>query len=64
MATLRDPGYALIPLSLYFRDGKAKVELGLARGKKTWDKRQDIAKRDADREIARVVGRRSKGMDD
>ncbi len=64
MATMRDPGYALIPLSLYVLDGKAKVELGLARGKKTWDKRQDIAKRDADREIARVVGRRSKGMDD
>jgi SsrA-binding protein len=64
MATMRDPGYALIPLSLYFLDGKAKVELGLARGKKTWDKRHDIAKRDADREIARVVGRRSKGMDD
>jgi SsrA-binding protein len=63
LATMRDPGYALIPLSLYFLDGRAKVELGLAKGKKTWDKRQDIAKRDADREIARAVGRRAKGMD-
>jgi SsrA-binding protein len=37
------------------------VELGLARGKKSYDKRQDLAKRDADREIARVAGRRAKG---
>ena len=56
-------GFALIPLSLYFVDGRAKVELGLAKGKKTYDKRQDIAKRDADREIARAVGRHFKGMD-
>jgi SsrA-binding protein len=63
LSTMRDPGYALIPLSLYFSQGRAKVELGLAKGKKTWDKRQDIAKRDADRELARAVGRRAKGMD-
>jgi len=50
-----------VPLSLYFSDGWAKVELGLARGKKSYDKRQDLAKRDADREIARVAGRRAKG---
>ena len=50
-----------MPLSLYFSDGWAKVELGLARGKKSYDKRQDLAKRDADREIARVAGRRAKG---
>ena len=53
-----------MPLSLYFRDGRVKVELGLARGKKNYDKRQTMAKRDADREIDRVAGRRSKGMDD
>jgi SsrA-binding protein len=47
---------------LYFSDGWAKVELGLARGKRSYDKRQDLAKRDADREIARVAGRRRKGM--
>ena len=50
-----------MPLSLYFSDGRVKVELGLARGKKEYDKRQTMAKRDADREIERYAGRRSKG---
>jgi SsrA-binding protein len=59
---LKESGLTLIPLSLYFSDGWAKVELGLARGKRSYDKRQDLAKRDADREIARVAGRRRKGM--
>jgi SsrA-binding protein len=48
---------SLIPLSLYFRDGRAKVELALARGRKTYDKRQALAQRDADREAARAVAR-------
>jgi SsrA-binding protein len=60
---VRESGLTLVPLSVYFADGWAKVELGLARGKRTYDKRQDLAKRDADREIARVTGRRGKGMD-
>jgi len=59
---VRESGLTLVPLSVYFADGWAKVELGLARGKRTYDKRQDLAKRDADREIARVTGRRGKGM--
>ncbi|GIL31301.1 SsrA-binding protein SmpB [Actinocatenispora comari] len=59
---LNESGVTLVPLSVYFNNGYAKVELGLARGKKTWDKRQDLAKRDADREIARVMGRRRKGI--
>jgi SsrA-binding protein len=59
---LKESGLTLIPLSLYFSDGWAKVELGLARGKRSYDKRQDLAKRDADREMARVAGRRRKGM--
>ena len=59
---LRESGLTLIPLSVYFSDGWAKVELGLAKGKKAYDKRQDLARRDADREIARAVGRRVKGM--
>ena len=46
-------GYSLIPLSVYFRDGKVKVELALAKGKKLYDKRHDIAARDADREMDR-----------
>ena len=56
-------GLTLVPLSLYFSDGKVKVELALARGKRAYDKRQDLAKRDADREIAREMGRRVKGHD-
>ena len=59
---LKESGLTLVPLSLYFSDGWAKVELGLARGKKSYDKRQDLAKRDANREIAKAVGRRAKGM--
>ncbi|HEY3261728.1 MAG TPA: SsrA-binding protein SmpB [Pseudonocardiaceae bacterium] len=59
----REGGLTLVPLSLYFADGKVKVELALARGKKTHDKRQDLARRDAQREMARVAGRRHKGMD-
>jgi SsrA-binding protein len=60
---LHETGLTLVPLSVYFADGWAKVELGLARGKKAYDKRQDLAKRDADREITRAMGRRVKGMD-
>jgi len=58
----REDGYTLVPLQVYFNNGYAKVEIGLAKGKKSYDKRQDLAKRDAQREIARAVGRRSKGM--
>lgn len=57
----RETGLTLVPLSLYFRDGKAKVELALARGKRAYDKRQALAERHAQREIARALGRRVKG---
>jgi len=63
MGKLKESGLTLVPLSLYFSDGWAKVELGLARGKRSYDKRQDLAKRDAEREITRAVGRRGKGME-
>jgi SsrA-binding protein len=53
-----EQGLTLIPLSLYFKDGKVKVELALARGKRTYDKRQDLAKRDAAREVERALRRR------
>ena len=53
-----------IPLALYFVDGRAKVEIGLAKGKKSWDKRHALAERQADREKEQAVGRRLKGMDD
>ena len=53
-------GYTLVPLKLYFRHGVAKNELALARGKREYDRREEIAKRDADRQIQRAVrGRRS-----
>ena len=61
---LREGGLSLVPLSMYFTNGRVKVELGLARGKKEYDKRQTMAKRDADRELERYAGRRSKGMTD
>jgi SsrA-binding protein len=53
-----EPGLTLVPLSMYFKDGKVKVELALARGKRTYDKRQDLAQRDAAREIDRALRRR------
>jgi SsrA-binding protein len=62
LGKVQEGGLTLVPLSMYFSDGWAKVELALARGKKDYDKRQDMAKRDADKEIARAMGRRSKGM--
>jgi SsrA-binding protein len=58
---IRESSLTLVPLSLYFNDGKVKCELALARGKKTYDKRTDMAKRDADREMARAFGRAVKG---
>ena len=59
---LRDGNYTLVPLSLYFSGGKVKVEVALARGKQAHDKRQDLARRDAQREVVRELGRRVKGM--
>jgi SsrA-binding protein len=58
---VKEGGLTLIPLSVYFADGWAKVEIGLARGKRAYDKRQDLARRDAEREINRAVSRRGKG---
>jgi SsrA-binding protein len=57
----KESGLSLVPLSMYFKDGKVKVELALAKGKKSYDKRQDLAKRDAQREMARAAGRAAKG---
>jgi SsrA-binding protein len=59
---IHDGNLTLMPLSLYFSDGKVKVELALARGKRAYDKRQDMARRDAQREVTREMGRRVKGM--
>ena len=62
LAKLRDGnGLTLVPLSIYFANGWAKVELALAKGKRSYDKRQAMAERDANREIARELGRHLKG---
>ena len=52
---IAEKGYTLVPLQVYFRDGLAKVEIGLAKGKKLYDKRQDIAKKDQRREDRKSV---------
>ena len=61
-AKVKEKGFTLVPLQLYFVDGRAKVEIGLAKGKKSWDKRQSIAERTAKREAEIAIGRRAKGM--
>ena len=63
-AKLKESGLTLIPLSMYFLDGRAKVEIGVARGRKNYDKRQAIAEKDAKREVSKATGRRAKGMED
>lgn len=54
-------GLTLIPLKMYFKGNRVKVEIGLARGKKLYDKREDIKKRDIQRELAQVVKQRARG---
>jgi len=58
---VKERGLTLIPLSLYFKDGRAKVELGLCRGKRAHDKRESIRKRESDRELARALRGRGRG---
>ncbi len=53
----RESGLALVPLSLYFKDGRAKVEIALAKGRKSHDKRQVLAERDAQKEMRNALGR-------
>ena len=60
---VNERGLTVVPLSLYFKDGRAKVEIALAKGKKTWDKRQALAERQANREKEQAIGRRLKGME-
>ena len=59
LGKVKEKGYALVPLKLYFKHGLVKLELALATGKKLYDKRQDIAKRDAEREMERALQARS-----
>ncbi len=55
-----EKGFTIVPLSIYFRNGRAKLEIGLAKGKKSHDKRQDIAERDAKRRLRQIQNERSK----
>lgn len=61
--SLREKGLTIVPTQVYLVNGKAKVEIALARGKKQYDKRQDIAKRDADRDIQRALRERHRDVD-
>ena len=56
-----EKGYTIVPLQVYFRDGRAKIEIGLARGKKLYDKRQDIARKDQRREMEKELKVRLRG---
>lgn len=60
MGKTQEKGYTLVPLKLYFTHGIAKIQIGLVTGKKTYDKRQDIAERDAKREMDRAFRERQK----
>ena len=62
MGKVRDGNRTLVPLQLYLKDGRVKLELGLAQGKQDYDKRQDIKRRTEEREITRELGRRVKGI--
>ncbi len=58
---IKEGGLTLVPLDLYFKDGKVKATLALAKGKKSYDKRHDLAERDSRREIQKAFGRYVKG---
>ena len=60
---VNERGLTIVPLSLYFKDGRAKVEIALAKGKKTYDKRHALAERQANREAEAAMGRRLKGVE-
>ncbi|MEQ4205319.1 SsrA-binding protein SmpB [Actinopolymorpha sp. B17G11] len=62
-AATRESGITIVPLAMYFKDGRVKIEIGLARGKRNYDKRQAIAKREADRETARAMAHKNSGRD-
>lgn len=61
MGKIAEKGYTLVPLQVYFKDGRAKVEIGLAKGKKLYDKRQDLAKKDQRREAEKELKIKMRG---
>jgi SsrA-binding protein len=58
--SIREQGYSIVPLRLYFRDGLVKVEIGLAKGKKLYDKREDLKKKDSQRELSQALKSRNR----
>ena len=61
VSRVQERGYTIVPTRLVLKDGRAKVEIALARGKRQYDKRQQIAKRDSDRDVARAIKESSSG---
>ena len=61
LGKIKEKGFTIVPLQVYFKDGKAKMEIGLCRGKKLYDKRQDIAKKDMKREAEKELKIRNFG---
>jgi len=59
-ARIREQGYTAVPLRLYFKEGLVKVEIGIGKGKKLYDKREDLKKKDSQREISKVMKSRSR----
>jgi len=59
-ASIREQGCSAIPLRLYFKDGLVKVEIGLAKGKKLYDKREDLKKKDSQRELSQALKNRNR----
>ncbi len=57
---IREQGYSVVPLRLYFKNGLAKVEIGLAKGKKLYDKREDMKQKDHNRDMAQALKQRNK----
>jgi SsrA-binding protein len=57
---VREKGYSIVPLKIYFKSGRAKVEVGLAKGKHSYDKREDMARRSSEREIERAMKSRNR----
>lgn len=57
---IREQGYSIVPLRMYFKDGLVKVEIGLAKGKKLYDKREDMKKKDSQREVSQALKHRNR----
>ena len=60
LGKIKEKGYTLVPLQVYFTSGRAKIEIGLAKGKKLYDKRDDMAKRQSERDIERALKERNR----